>query len=422
VNELHRSAVRVPRALIVLENYPFPGDSRVWHEASSLRNAGWEIEVLAPHAWGAARRADEELVEGIRVHHFDLRPAEESRLGHAREWTVAMWRIWRAIRRLSRERPFDVIQACNPPDFLLLAALGQRRRGTRLIFDHHDLAPEMYASRPEGSSASIYRVLLALERIAFRLAHVVLATNGSVHGIAIERGGKAPDDVFVVRNGPDLALRPVPPDPALSRGRRHLLVYVGHMGPQDGVDHALQALWHLAQRRSDWHALFLGDGEMLPQLRQLMTELGLRDQVEFPGFVSHEEVRRAISAADVCLAPDPSNRYTNASTLIKIAEYMALSRPIVSYDLTESRVTAGAAAVYATDNDPADFARLIGELLDDPERRRALGDEGRARVEREMAWEHAEKVLLAAYERALSPNGQSSHALHSAISHSSPVP
>jgi len=390
------------RALIIVENAPVPGDRRVWQEARSLHRAGWDVTVLAPHAPGDRQRPTEELIEGVRVCRFPLRRAEEGRLGHLGEYGMAMWRIWRAVRRLAREQPFDVIQACNPPDFLLLAALGQRRRGSRLIFDHHDLWPEMYACRSDGASGAVHRALLMFERLAFRLADVTLATNGSLMRIAVERDGKAADDVFVVRNGPMLeSFRPLPRDPSLARGRAHLLVYVGLMEPTDGVDHALQALANLAERRRDWHALFLGDGEMLPELRQLVVELGLGDCVEFAGYVSDAEVRRAICTADVCLAPDPPSAYTHCSTLVKIAEYMALSRAIVGYDLVESRVTAGDAALFASDDGPAELARLIEELLDDPDRRRALGAEGRARVERELAWEYSEQALLAAYRRAV---------------------
>jgi predicted ATP-grasp superfamily ATP-dependent carboligase/glycosyltransferase involved in cell wall biosynthesis len=390
------------RALIIVENAGVPGDRRVWHESLALRRAGWEVVILAPHTWDEAALPDDEMLEGVRVRRFRLRPAEHSRLGYLREYGTAMWRIWREVRRLTRERPFDVIHASNPPDFLLLAAVGQRRSGTRLIFDQHDLAPEMYASRSETSSAVIRRALLALERLAFSLADVVLATNGSVKQIALARGRQRSEDVFVVRNGPMLErFTPLPPDPTLARGRAHLLVYVGLMGPQDGVDHALHALVHLHQRREDWHALFLGNGEMLPSLRELAAELGLSDHVEFGGRVTDEVVRRAVCSADVCLAPDPSNRYTDRSTLVKIAEYMALSRPTVSYDLTESRVTAGDAALFASNNDPAEFAEKIDELLNDRPRREALGEAGRARVERELAWEYSERTLLAAYQRAL---------------------
>ncbi len=391
-----------PRALIIVENATIPGDRRVWYEAASLQRGGWDVTVLAPHAGrGRSLCPTDEVIEGIHIRRFALRFAEGNRWGHVSEYAIAMWRIWREVSRLARERLFDVIQACNPPDFLLLAALSQRWRGTRLIFDHHDLVPELYACR-SGGSKLVGRVLHAFERVAFSLADVALVTNDSIRRLSVERDHKAPEDVFVVRNGPMLErFRPVARDPTLARGREHLLVYVGQLGPQDGVDHALRALSHLLDRRQDWHAMFLGDGEMLPRLIELAAELRLEDQVEFCGFVPDEEVRRAICSADVCLAPDPKNSYTDHSTLVKIAEYMALSRPIVSYDLTESRATAGDAAVFADNNDPLEFAARIDELLDDPERRRQLGAAGRVRVERGLAWEYSEPALLAAYRRAV---------------------
>jgi glycosyltransferase involved in cell wall biosynthesis len=400
--QVELGAQRSHRALIIVENAPIPGDRRVWHEALALHRAGWEVVILAPHRWGSSPLPEEQILEGVTIRRFHLRPAQASRLGYVREYGTAMWRIWRQVRRLAAERPFDVIQACNPPDFLLLAAIGQRRRGTRLIFDHHDLAPEMYACRSPASIPAVRRVLLALERLGFGLADVVLATNQSVRQAAITRGAQSSEDVFVVRNGPMLeSFTPLPPDPSLARGRAHLLVYSGFMGPQDGVDHALRALADLIAQRDDWHALFLGDGEELPALKRLSRELGLDANVEFPGFVSDETLRRAICSADVCLAPDPRSPYTDQSTLVKLAEYMAMSRPIVSYDLTESKVTAGEAALYASANDPAQFAQRIAELLDDPGLRRALGEAGRARVEGELAWERSEPALLAAYQRAL---------------------
>ena len=391
-----------PRALIIVENTTIPGDRRVWYEAVSLRRGGWDVTVLAPNG-GRGRQLHpvDEVIEGITIRRFDLRFAEELRSGHIGEYAMAMWRVWREVLRLARDRPFDIVQACNPPDFLLLAALSQRWRGTRLIFDHHDLVPELYDCR-SGGSIVVARALRVCERLAFSLADVALVTNESIRDLAVERDRKPPEDVFVVRNGPMLErFRPVPRDPTLARGREYLLIYVGLIGPQDGVDHALRALAHLLERRQDWHARFLGDGEMLPELRQLASELRLDDHVEFCGFVSDEEVRRTICSGDVCLAPDPRNRYTDWSTLVKIAEYMVLSRPTVSYDLTESRATAGEAAVFAGNNDPLDFAACIDELLDDPERRRQLGAAGRLRIEHGLAWEHSERTLLAAYRRAI---------------------
>src|SRR5205085_4461594 len=263
-----------PRALIIIENSHVPDDRRVWYEALSLRQAGWEVTVLEPHTW-YARGPRSEVIEGVQIHRFHLQPAQTRRLRHVGEYAVAVWRIWREVSRLARKTPFDVIQACNPPDFVLLAAQGQRRRGTRLIFDHHDLAPELYQGRG-GRSRLVVKALVVLERLGFSLADVALVTNESVARLAVERDHKPPEDLFIVRNGPRLdQFRAVPRDPSLARGQKHLLVYVGAIGPQDGVDHALRALGHLLARRRDWHARILGDGSMVPTLRDLSSELGL---------------------------------------------------------------------------------------------------------------------------------------------------
>jgi glycosyltransferase involved in cell wall biosynthesis len=231
---------------------------------------------------------------------------------------------------------------------------------------------------------------------------VVIATNGSYRRIALERGRVAADAVFVVRNGPDLErFRPVEPDPAWRHGRPHLLAYLGIMGPQDGLDHALEALGRLRAKRDDWHAVFIGEGDMLEEMRALATRLGIADHVAFAGWRYDDDIRTILSTADVCLAPDPPSPLNDVSTMIKIPEYMAMGRAIVSYDLTESRVSAGEAALYAAPGDVDGFAARIDELLADPELRARMGARGRERVERELSWQHSEPLLVAAYERAL---------------------
>jgi glycosyltransferase involved in cell wall biosynthesis len=294
------------------------------------------------------------------------------------------------------------VHACSPPDFLLLAMLSLRRRGARFVFDHHDLTPELYASRFGGEGGLMHRATLVAEQVAFRLADVVLSVNESYRRIAIERGRRSPDDVAVVRTGPDLTrFTPTPPDPRLKQGRAHLLSYVGVMGPQDGVDQALRALAALRERRDDWRAIFMGSGEVLEEMRALADELGIGDVVEFTGWVEHDFIRRVLSTSDVCLAPDPKNPLNDVSSMVKISEYMAMSRAVVSFDLRESRAAAGEAAAYAAAGDIAGFAELVDELLDDPACREAMGALGRARAQSVLAWEHQERALLAAYDRAL---------------------
>jgi glycosyltransferase involved in cell wall biosynthesis len=172
------------------------------------------------------------------------------------------------------------------------------------------------------------------------------------------------------------------------------------MGPQDGIDHALRALAELRRRRDDWQSVFIGEGDVWEEMKALSRELGLDDVVDFTGRVSDDDVIRILSTSDVCLAPDPKNPLNDISTMNKIVEYMAMARPLVSYDLKEARVSAGEAAVYATANDEASFADCIDALLDDPERRSRMGAVGRERIESSLSWEHSKRALLAAYARA----------------------
>jgi glycosyltransferase involved in cell wall biosynthesis len=391
----------VGRALLISENAPVPTDRRVWNEARALRDAGWNVVIVC--AQGQSRhREPYEILENIEIHRYPLTPASGGLIAYAREYAQAVWRIRRIVRRLARAERFDVVQACNPPDFLLLAVRGLRRQGTRFIFDHHDLVPELYRSKFGGAKGPAYRIAVALEWLAFRMADVVISTNASYKRVALQRGHRRDEDVFVVRNGPDLErFRPVEPDPAFKRGQQYLIGYLGIMGPQDGVDHAIRALAWLSEYRDDWHAIFVGDGESLPEMRALAESLGIASRVEFAGWRYDDDIRTILSTCDVCLAPDPPSPLNRVSTMIKIPEYMAIGCPIASYDLPESRVSAGDAAAYAEHADPASLGAVVSELLDDPPRRDAMGVAGRAAVHESLAWQHQVPRLLAAYSRAV---------------------
>jgi glycosyltransferase involved in cell wall biosynthesis len=392
------------RVLVISENFSLPSDRRVWQEVRTLRRAGYEVTAVCPKGT-RADRAPYETIEGVELHRFSIQHAESGRMAYLREYAAAFARIRRLASRLGRGAGFDVVHASNPPDLLLAAALPLRRRGARFLFDHHDLVPELYLSR-FGHRDSLYYMTLLLERLTFELADVVVCTNESYRRVALERGRKAPEDVFVVRNAPDLTkFRCIEPDPELKAGRTYLVAYVGVINRQDGVDHAIRALAWLRQRRTDWRAVFVGDGDALVDVRKLTHELELDAMVDFLGWRGDDDIVRVLSTADVCLSPEPSSPINDVSTLVKVTEYMALSRPVVAYDLPESRFTAHKAAAFAPSGDSEVFAAHIDDLLDDPERRAAMGDFGRRRVERELSWKVSERALLAAYDRAL--NGPS---------------
>ena len=389
----------VGKALILVENLSVPFDRRVWQESLALRDAGWEVHVICPQG----KRRDTEPyaeIDGVRIHRYPLRAAIGGPLGYLREYASALWHTYPLARKIG---PVDVVHACNPPDLFFLVARRLKRRGARFVFDQHDLVPELYLSRFARGEDLLYRAVCWLERRTYHAADVVIATNESYRAAALARGGKQPGEVFVVRSAPTAErFHHVPPDASIRRGKPHLLCYLGVMGPQDGVDYALRALAKLRdeQGRTDWHAVFMGGGDTFDAMVALAGELGLSDCVEFTGQIPDEDLLRYLSTADVCLSPDPLNPLNDVSTMNKIMEYMAMGRPIVSFELKEARVSADEAAVYARANDESHFARLIARLLDDPDQRRRMGEIGQARVGGPLSWEHSRTALLAAYSAA----------------------
>jgi glycosyltransferase involved in cell wall biosynthesis len=387
------------RALILVENLSVPFDRRVWQECTTLRDAGWEVHVICPR--GEKRDTEPEaVIDGVRIHRYPLRAATGGPAGYLREYGSALWHTVRLARKVG---PVDVVHACNPPDLLFLPALMLKRQGARFVFDQHDLVPELYLSRFDRGKDLLYRAVCAMERRTYRAADIVLATNESYRDVAVRRGGRRPEDVFVVRSAPDIdRFHPVPAEAELKRGKPHLLCYLGVMGPQDGVDYALRALAKLRDElgRSDWHAVFIGAGDAFDAMVDLSRQLGLSEQVQFTGRIPDADLVRYLSTADVCLSPDPRNPLNDVSTMNKVLEYMVMGRPIVSFDLREARVSAGDAAVYAPANDEAEFAELITVLLDDPEQRARMGKIGQERISGQLSWRNSQASLLAAYAAA----------------------
>jgi glycosyltransferase involved in cell wall biosynthesis len=317
------------------------------------------------------------------------------------EYSVALLMTFLLSWKVLFRHGFDVIHAANPPDFFFLVGLLYRVLGKKFIFDQHDLSPELIQVKFPGRSRLLYRFLCLLERCSYQTAHVTITTNVSQKRFAIERGHRRPGQVFVVRNGPDLRrLTPVPPEPALRQGRNHVLVYVGEMEVQDGIDYALRALQSLVYQhgREDVLLVLVGDGGYAPTLRKLAHELQLDAYVHFTGWLDTHDLLRYLSVADVGLVPDPKNGLNEYCTMVKTMEYMALGLPIVAFDLPETRFSAEDAALYAAPNCIEDFAHNIDALLNDDALRLAMSVAGRRRVEEGMSWDNDRQVLLRAYQ------------------------
>lgn len=394
---------RARRVLFIVENLPSPFDRRVWQEATTLSDAGYEVSIICPTGKGYEKKF--EIVEGIHIYRHNLPLEAEGAIGYALEYSAALfWEFTLAFRVLFT-RGFDAIHACNPPDLIfLVGGFFKIFFGKKFLFDHHDINPELYEAK-FGRRDIFYKLMVLCERLTFKTASVSIATNESYKKIALERGGMAPERVFVVRSGPKLdRLKIAPPVAALKCGRKFMVGYVGVMGKQEGIDYLLQAAAHIVQKmgRTDVHFGLVGGGTSLEEMKQYAHTLGIADYVTFAGRVPDQEMLAMLNTADVCVNPDVFNEMNDKSTMNKIMEYMALGKPIVQFDLAEGRFSAQESSLYARDNDPIDMAEKIVALLDDPALRQQMGDYGRNRVLNELEWKYEAPKLLAAYDRLFS--------------------
>ncbi len=400
-------AGRNRKVLIVVENLPVPLDRRVWLEATTLTAHGYEVSVICPTGRGWDKLY--EVIDDIHIYRYPA-PAEahSGAVAYAREYLGSLWHWFRLAPRVRRERGFDIIHGCNPPDLVFLLALWYRWRGVRYLFDHHDVCPELFEAKFDKRGL-LYKVMLIWERMTFASAAVSIATNESFRQIAINRGRMAPEDVFVVRSAPKIEKFEIrPADPAIRKGAGTVLGYVGVIGQQEGMDLLVAAAEHLIRTlgHRDVHFVIVGFGPELPTVQADVDRRGLSDWFTFTGPLYGEDLLRALNSCDIGVSPDPKNAMNDISTMNKVMEYMTLEKPVVQFDLKEGRASADDASVYARANDPVDFAEKIAGLIDAPEQRSKMGRLGRERVLSALSWAHSVPNLLAAYERAFGKLGK----------------
>ncbi|SEE44291.1 Glycosyltransferase involved in cell wall bisynthesis [Bradyrhizobium erythrophlei] len=397
-SQMSRAEPSPRRILIIVENLPVPFDRRVWCEATSLRQAGYEVSVICPK--GRGHTESYECLDGIHIYRHPMPVEARGITAYLIEYPVALfWETWLAIK-VAWKHGFDVIHGCNPPDLIFLIGLLFKLGGKRFVFDHHDVNPELYEAK-FGRRDFFWHLLRLVEYLTFKTASISIATNESYREIAITRGHMPANRVFVVRSGPNLdRVRSRPADPAWRRGRRYSVGYVGVIGQSEGIDLLLQSIGHIVHDlgRTDIQFNIAGTGPEWNAVVKLCKEMQLSDYVNFTGAIVDEVLFTMLSTADVCVNPDRVTPMNDVSTMNKIMEYMALGRPIVQFEVREGRRSALDASLYAAQNDPQDFASKIITLIDDPSLRQTMGAFGRSRVERELSWTHEEPKLLAAYE------------------------
>jgi glycosyltransferase involved in cell wall biosynthesis len=391
------------QVLILVQNLPVPFDRRVWQEALALVSAGYKVSVICPRTVEYPLRR--ETIEEVEIYRYSPGPEARRSAAYIVEYSIAICAQLRIALKIRIRNRIKITHICNPPDLLFLVALPLMLLGSRLIYDHHDACPELLMAKGHGRNSIQVRLTRLLERLTYRACDVSIETNESYRSIALSRGRMSSDDVFVVRSAPNSTrFSGAQPNDKWRRGRKYLVAYVGVMALQDGLDYLVDAAQIIAlqRRREDVQFVLVGSGPELPRLRERVRSLNVGDQVCFTGRLSESDLREVLATADVCVNPDEANRMNDISTMNKIMEYMALGKPVVQFDLHEGRVSAGDASLYAERNDAASLASCIVRLLEDPEKRRAMGQIGRHRLTTMLSWELQVPKLLAAYERATS--------------------
>jgi glycosyltransferase involved in cell wall biosynthesis len=385
---------------MLIENISFPWDRRMRHLGLALQRAGYEVRVICPKGENQDQSGFE-VIEGIRVYRYPMLYQASTGLGYLLEYSWAFLCVSVLSLFVWLRDGFDIIHSANPPDIFFLLAWPFKLLGKKYVYDQHDVCPELYESKFERRDGA-YRALLFLERLSYRTADLVISTNQSYREIARERGGIQDERSVIVRNGVDRhQFYRRKPKLELKQPFPYMALYLGVMGKQDGVDRVVQTAYHMAHTygRRDVLFLMVGNGECWQELQDLSRELGVAEMMRFVGRIPDELLLEYLSATDVCLAPDPPDRMNQLSTMTKIMEYMACERPIVSFDLLETRRSAGDAAVYVEGEDPKEFARSLNDLLNDPARRERMGQVGLDRTLHLVGLDNQRKALLAAYAR-----------------------
>jgi glycosyltransferase involved in cell wall biosynthesis len=387
----------------LVENLPVPFDRRVWQEARALHEAGCEVSVICPKGKGYDRPY--EVIGGIHIYRHPLREAV-STVGYLREYCTALACQAYLSFRVRRRRRIDVIQACNPPDLMfLVAGVHKLLFGTSFIFDHHDLAPELYLTR-FGRKDVLYRLLCFLERQTFRLADASIATNETFREIAVTRGGMDPDRVVVVKSYPEASrFHPTAAEQSLVAPGKHLIGYVGIMGAQDGVETLVRAMAEIRhrRRREDVNCVIIGDGPELAHLKTVAADLDLDGAMRFTGYLTGSTLLAHLSALELGVIPDPPNEFNDKLSMNKVFEYMMLGLPFVQFNLRQAAREGRGAGLVVSEHSPKALADGILALVDDAGRRSRMGRSGRAIAEREFQWSLEARRYLDAYQSLVRP-------------------
>ena len=389
--------------MAVLAHAYYEEDSRVRREAEALIRAGRSVDVF-----GLRRPGDppEGMLDGVAIHRLDVRRHQGAGIGvYVLEYLDFLARTTIALARAHRAHRFALVHVDTLPDFLVFAAMPLKLAGVPVLLDLHEAMPEFFRARFPRRASRVAQVLLRLqERASIAAADAVVTVNDALGDRLVALGTRAAK-VTVILNTPDVALF----DSAAHEERAFMadgvlrLVYAGALTPTYEIDVAIEAVAALARDRPELPVVLevYGRGDAEPTLRARAADLGVADRVRFHGRVALELVPAAIAGADIGLAPTRRTQFTDFSLSTKLFEYAAMRKPAVASALpTVARYFGPDTIATYRPGDPADLARVVLGLADDPEARalRVVASAARAR---ELGWDGEARRYCALVERLI---------------------
>lgn len=389
--------------LIIVENLTVPFDRRVWQEATALKDHGAHVSVICPKMKGYTKRYEQ--IQGIEIYRHPKPPEGQRILAYLMEYSAAIFWQWVYCWKIFFKKRFQVIQGCNPPDLVFLVAAPFKLFGVKYVFDHHDISPELFIAK-YSKKGLMYKILILAEKLTFKVADYCITTNESYKHIAITRGKMPPENIQVVRNGPNLDIFKISSgNNKYKKARNFLVGYVGVIGNQEGLDLLLESVKYIVTTRQDIQFAVIGNGPELENIKILAKQMNVLQYVDFYGRVSDQDLLDILNTADVCVNPDRPTEMNDLSTMIKIMEYMSLMKPIVQYNLKEGKFSAMEASLYAENSNPHDFANKIMYLMDNMEVRKRMGNCGYQRILNNLSWKIQSAKLVSFYESILAKAG-----------------
>lgn len=381
---------------MIVENH-YPTDPRVRKEAEVLQD-DYDVSIIALCRKGEKLR---ETVNDINVYRIPIpKFFPMGKIRYVLDYLFITLGGLVVFLMTFPVRRYRVIHVHNPPDTLFFVGLVGKLFGVKFVFDHHDLSPELYLARFGEKKDLVYKILLFLERSSCRLADVLITTNSSYRDLIVDRHSIDPSKIFIVRNDPSPVAFTSDRPPEEKIEGKYFLIFLGMVNPQDGMDVMCEIMKTIVidMGRTDVVCRVLGHGDSLEEVKKYALKLSVGEHFDFRGFVRDKgEVRRLLSTSHIGVEPAPDNPINRKSTFIKIMEYMASCRPIVAFDLTETRYSTDEVALLVKPGDNRSFAEAVVQLMDDPQLRIELGKAGVHRINEHLNWNKAKETLLGAY-------------------------